>query len=393
LLEERAYWLAWSQIDRIGPILMKRMYQHFGSLAEAWGASETALQAVEGLGSKSVGSIPALRSQIDPEALLVAHLRQNPQFWTPSDREYPRLLWEIPSPPPLLYYKGTVNALENEGKISAIAIVGTREPTEHGQRWTKRLAQLLSQRGFTIVSGMAAGIDGIAHQSALQAGGRTLAVLGTGIDQIYPPNHRTLYDNIQQQGLILSEYPAGTLPNRVNFPARNRIIAGLTRATLVLEAPEKSGSLITARYANEFGRDVYTLPNSPDVPQAQGCLRLLTQGATIILDCDELLEQLGAIPQLDLAKSDHSQQLSLLDAISSPIAPNIAPSLSPPPPDLSPEWAAILQVITFDPTPFDTIVQATGQSTGEISSILLQLELQGLVAQLPGMRYQRTHAH
>jgi DNA processing protein len=365
------------------------MYQHFGSLAEAWGASETALQAVEGLGSKSVGSIPALRSQIDPEALLAAHLRQNPQFWTPSDREYPRLLREIPSPPPLLYYKGRVHTLENEGKISAIAIVGTRYPTEHGQRWTKRLAQLLSQRGFTIVSGMAAGIDGIAHQSALQAGGRTLAVLGTGIDQIYPPNHRTLYDNIQQQGLILSEYPAGTLPNRVNFPARNRIIAGLTRATLVLEAPEKSGSLITARYANEFGRDVYTLPNSPDVSQAKGCLRLLTEGATIILDCDELLEQLGTIPQLDPTKSDHSQQLSLFGAIS----PSITPSLAPPSPDLSPEWAAILQVITFDPTPFDTIVQATGQSTGEISSILLQLELQGLVAQLPGMRYQRTHAH
>jgi DNA processing protein len=389
LLEERAYWLAWSQIDRIGPTLMKRMYQHFGSLAEAWRASETALRAVEGLGSKSVGSIPALRSQIDPEALLSAHLRQNPQFWTPSDRDYPRLLWEIPSPPPLLYYKGTVNALENEGKIFAIAIVGTRYPTEHGQRWTKRLAQVLSQRGFTIVSGMAAGIDGIAHQSALQAGGRTLAVLGTGIDQIYPPNHRTLYDNIQQQGLILSEYPAGTLPNRVNFPARNRIIAGLTRATLVLEAPEKSGSLITARYANEFGRDVYTLPNSPDVSQAKGCLRLLTQGATIILDGDELLEQLGAIPQLDPAKSDYSQQLSLLDAIS----PSITPSLAPLPPDLSPEWTAILQVISFDPTPFDTIVQATGLSTGEISSILLQLELQGLVAQLPGMRYQRTHAH
>lgn len=376
--EERAYWLAWSQIERIGPTLLKRLYQHFGSLSAAWEAPEGALVEVEGLGDKSVGSIPYLRSQIDPERLLAEHLRANPQFWTPSDPDYPRLLWEIPSPPPLLYYQGKVDRLENEGKIFAIAIVGTRYPTDHGQRWTQRLAQALSQRGFTIVSGMAAGIDAVAHQAALRAGGRTLAVLGTGIDHIYPPNHRTLYENIQQQGLLLSEYPAGTLPNRVNFPARNRIIAGLTRATLVLEAPEKSGALITARYANDFNRDVYTLPNSPDIPQAKGCLRLLTQGATPILDSEELLEQLGAIPQLDVANTDHSQQLSLLDV------------LSPPPPDLAPEWTAILQVLSLDPLPFDSIVQATGQGTGEVSSVLLQLELQGLVTQLPGLRYQRN---
>lgn len=375
--EERAYWLAWSQIDRVGPTLIKRLYQHFGSLSEAWIASPTALVEVEGFGDKSVGAIPALRSQIDPEALLADHLCSNPQFWTPSDPEYPRLLWEIPSPPPLLYYQGKVNLLENEGKIFAIALVGTRNPTDHGQRWTHRLAQTLSQHGFTLVSGMAAGIDAIAHQSALRAGGRTLAVLGTGIDQIYPPNHRALYHQIQQQGLLLSEYPAGTLPNRVNFPARNRIIAGLTRATLVLEAPEKSGSLITARYANEFGRDVYTLPNSPDILQAKGCLRLLTQGATLILDSEELLEQLGAIPQLDPPTTDSPQQLSLLDAMPAP------------PPDLAPEWAAILHLLSLEPSSFDKIVQASGQPAGEVSSVLLQLELQGLVSQLPGMRYQR----
>lgn len=369
--EERAYWLAWLQIDRIGPTLLKRLYLHFGSLAIAWQAAPYELGAVEGLGDKSIETIIAQRSRLDPERLLAEHLAQNPQFWTPSDPDYPRLLWEIPSPPPLLYYRGVVDKSENQGNPVAIAIVGTRYPTAHGKKWTQRLAQTLAQRGFSIVSGMAAGIDGIAHQACLDAGGRTLAVLGTGTDLIYPPSHHSLYESIQQQGLVLSEYPVGTPPDRSHFPARNRIIAGLARATLVLEAPEKSGSLITARYANEFGRDVYTLPNSPDVSQSRGSLRLLSQGATPIIDLEELLEQLGAIPKLDVPR-----QLSLLDR--------------PPAPDLPPTWQPIWAAIACEPLPFDAIVQATGQAAGEVSGVLLQLELEGLICQLPGMRYQRT---
>jgi DNA processing protein len=276
----------------------------------------------------------------------------------------------------LLYYRGIVNSAENQGNPVAIAIVGTRYPTAHCKKWTQRIAQTLAQQGFTIVSGMAAGIDGIAHQACLGAGGRTVAVLGTGLDQIYPPNHRSLYEQIQQQGLILSEYPQGTPPDRSHFPARNRIIAGLARATLVLEAPEKSGSLITVRYANEFGRDVYTLPNSPDIEQSRGCLRLLQQGATPILTLDELLEQLGAIPQLD-PQLDPPHQLSLLD------------SPTPALPQFPKEWQPIWQVISHEPLPFDAIIQATGQMAGDVSGILLQMELAGLICQLPGMRYQK----
>jgi DNA processing protein len=372
-LLENAYWFAWSQISGIGPILLKRIQQHFGSLEEAWTASSRSLAEVEGLGARSVNVIVETRSRLDPEDLLERHLQQNPHFWTPADSDYPRLLLETPSPSPLLYYRGKIDLRENQGITPIIGIVGTRSPTEHGRRWTRRISTALAKHGFVVVSGMAAGIDTEAHRACLEAGGRTLAVLGTGVDIVYPPSNRKLYEQIQQQGLILSEYPAGTQPNKSNFPPRNRIIAGLARAVLIMEAPEKSGALITARYANEFCRDVYTLPNSPDVEQARGCLRLIHHGAEIIVREDELLEMLGAIPKLDTGV-----QLSLFESTQVKSTP-----------ELSPQLAKVLDAIASQPTPFDLIVQATGFSAGELLGFLLELELLGLVSQLPGMRYQR----
>jgi DNA processing protein len=372
--EDRYYWLAWSQINGVGPVLLKRIQQHFETLENAWKASERALLQVNGLGSKLITNILTQRSQLNPQLLLEEHSRQNPHFWTPADADYPRLLWEIPSPPPVLYYRGQVKMSENQGQIPGIAIVGTRFPTEHGKRWTKKISMGLAKSDFTVISGLAAGIDGQAHRSCLEAGGRTIAVLGTGLDLVYPPQHRQLFEEIAEKGLILSEYPVGTKPDRGNFPARNRIIAGLSRAILVMEAPEKSGSLITARYANEFCRDVYTLPNSPDVAEAKGCLTLIHNGAEVILSEETLLETLGAIPKLDIAPV-----LSLLESLQS------VESL----PDLDPIPLKILQAVPRSPTPFDTIIQNTGLSTGEVSAGLLQLELMGLVSQIPGMRYQR----
>lgn len=279
LIEERAYWLAWSQVPGVGPVLLKRVQQHFGMLAEAWTAPTRAIAEIDGFGSRLVDAVSETRSRLNPEQFFEQHLQKNPHFWTPADPDYPRLLLEIPSPPPVLYYRGKVELSENQGFTPLIGIVGTRSPTNHGRRWTHNISTALAQHGFTVISGMAAGIDGEAHRACLDAGGRTLAVLGTGVDIIYPSSHQKLYEQIQQQGLILSEYPTGTKPDRGNFPPRNRIIAGLSRAVLVMEAPEKSGSLITAKYATEFDRDVYSLPNSPDVEQAKGCLRLIHRGA------------------------------------------------------------------------------------------------------------------
>jgi DNA processing protein len=373
LVEERAYWLAWSQVDRVGPVLLRRLQQHFGSLADAWKANAAQLRQVEGFGYQIVSAVTAARSQINPEQFLEQHSVKNPYFWTLADADYPRLLLEIPSPPPVLYYRGLVQPQENQGIMPMVGIVGTREPSEYGKRWTRKITVALARHGFTVVSGMAAGIDTEAHRGCLEAGGRTLAVLGTGVDLIYPPRNKPLYEQIQQQGLLLSEYPAGTQPNRAHFPQRNRIIAGLSRAVLVMEAPSKSGALITAHYANDFCRDVYALPGSLDNHQSLGCLGLLSRGAHVILNEGHLLEMLGAIPKLD-------------QAVQLPLFAQAQPT---PVPQLEPELAKVLQALAPEPTAFDLIVQQAGLAVGSVSSALLQLELLGLVSQLPGMRYQR----
>lgn len=360
---ERAYWLAWSQIRGIGSVLTKRLYQSFGSMSEAWQASASALQEVEGIGGQTLEAIRQAQGEVEPLSLLAVHEHRNLNFWTPSDREYPQLLWEIPDPPPILYYQGHLTTWNER---NTIAIVGTRSATPYGKRWTKKLVSALASHGFTIISGMAEGIDGEAHRACLEVGGQTLAVMGTGVDRFYPPKHKSLYEQILASGLVLSEYPQGTPPDKKHFPARNRIIAGLSRVTLVMEAPERSGALITAYQANEYGRDVYTLPNSLEVNEARGCLNLLGKGAQAILGVDELLEALGTLPNLDTP------------------TPTIAIT------DLPPMQQTILQAIGFgDPVGLDWIVEQTKIPSGEVLGTLTQLELIGAIAIYPGMRYQR----
>ena len=382
MAEERAYWLAWSQIHGVGPILLQRLHQHFNTLAAAWTAKAADLEQVEGFGKQTVETVLQERSQLEPEQFIEKHLIENPYFWTPADKDYPRLLLEIPNPPPVLYYRGKVDLKENQGITPTVAIVGTRSPSEYGKRWTRKISTALAKSGFTVVSGLAAGIDTEAHTSCLEAGGRTLAVFGTGVDIVYPKPNERLRDRVLQQGLAISEYPAGTQPNRTNFPRRNRIIAGLSRATIVIEAPQKSGALITAYQANDFCRDVYVLTARLDDDRSFGCLELLNKGAHPILPNSDrllseerLLEMLGSIPKLDTA-----EQLSLFPE---------HPILEKKTPPLEPELAKVLSAIDSGPISLDLIVEAAGLEPGTVSGILLQLELLGLVSQLPGMRYQR----
>ena len=365
MAQEQAYWLAWSQMKGIGAVSLKKIHQHFGSLQTAWSAPAIAFAEIEGIGGKAAVAIGQSRPKNLPAELITAHRQQNPQFWTPDEKLYPRLLTEIPSPPPLLYYRGKVEPTENLGSKPMVGIVGTRNPSEYGKRWTKKLTQALVSHGFGIVSGMAAGIDAIAHHTCLSNKGRTIAVLGTGVDQIYPASNRNLYQQLSESGLIISEYPAQTQPERGHFPARNRIIAGLSRAVLVIEAPKRSGALITARYANDFGRDVYVLPGSLDNTRALGCLGLLNSGAHVILGIEHLLEMLGTMPRLDLL-----------------------PNASKPKPNLEPELARIYELINQESIAVDTIAEQTGLSIGDILAALSQLEMLDLVVQLPGMRYQ-----
>ncbi|MDY7024452.1 MAG: DNA-processing protein DprA, partial [Cyanobacteriota bacterium] len=186
MLEERDYWVCWSQLSGIGPIALQRLYQHFGTLSAAWTASSQELREVAGFGRQTTAKVAEQRSQFDCVKFIKTHQEKNPHFWTPADPDYPRLLLEIPTPPPVLYYRGQIEPTENQGIKPCIGIVGTREPSEYGRRWTRKISTILVKSGFTVVSGMAAGIDTEAHSSCLDAGGRTLAIFGTGVDIIYP---------------------------------------------------------------------------------------------------------------------------------------------------------------------------------------------------------------
>lgn len=382
-MSAQVFWLAWAQISGVGAVLMQRMEAEFGSLAAAWQADRTALQQVAGIGAVIAESIDQQRRQIEPRSFWERHLQSNPEFWTLADADYPSWLREIADPPPVLYYRGKVDLLENQGVTPAIAIVGTRHPSTYGRRWTCRIASHLTQAGMTIVSGLAEGIDTEAHQSCLAAEGRTIAVLGTGVDQVYPASNRLLSRQIVRQGLLLSEYPAGTKPDRSHFPRRNRVIAGLSRATLVMEAPKKSGSLITARLANDYGREVYALPGSLDNPRSQGCLQLLDQGAQMILGETELLERLESLLHLSSGTLAANGQLALDMPIAEPAAPDI------PKEPLEPDLEQVFQAVPLEPIAVDSIVQQSALATGTVLSALAQLEMMGLVSQLPGMRYQR----
>lgn len=369
---ERAYWLAWSQISGVGAVLLGRIKAHFGNLSAAWTAPPDELAEVEGIGLFTASSIGAERLKLNPVDLLETHEKRNPHFVTPADADYPKILLEIPDAPPVLYYRGQSSLLRTFDRCSAIAIVGTRYPSDYGRRWTRKLSATLAQNGFSVISGLADGIDAEAHRSCIEAGGTTIAVLGTGVDVVYPWTNRKLYEQLLETGLALSEYPAGTQPDRTHFPRRNRIVAGLSRAVLVVEAPTRSGALITANLANDYGRDVFALPGSLDNEKAKGCLTLISKGAQIVLGEAELLEMLGTIPTLDQAQT---VQLPLLD--------------------LSQELAQVLQTIqqiagrsNHPAIPLDLIIQQSEMPTATVTGSLLQLEMLGLVVQVPGMRYQ-----
>jgi DNA processing protein len=375
-MQERAAWVAWAQIPGIGPVALQRLQQKFGSLAIAWQASPDRLQGVNGIGTTVLKAIATHRRTLDPDTFLQTHTQKNPHFWTPADPQYPRLLKEIPDPPAVLYFRGNTKLLDPEGRIPAVAIVGTRDPSDYAKRWTRKLAGVLAQNDITVVSGMAEGIDTQAHLGCLEKNGNTIAALGTGTDIAYPPRNQTLHQQISERGLILSEYPAGTQPNRAHFPRRNRIIAALGRATLVMEAPQRSGALITAYMANDYGRDVYVLPATLDNPRATGCLGLMTKGAQLILGEGHLLELLGTIPALDRPQT----------TAASMYMPNLSP-------ELSAIFSALQELCQISGQPavsFDQLIQGCQQPASAVSSALLQLELLGLVAQLPGMKYALT---
>ena len=284
-----------------------------------------------------------------------------------DDEGYPPLLREISDPPMLLFIHGDPELLSTP----QLAIVGSRNPSAGGSNTCREFARYLANHGFTITSGLATGIDGAAHEGALEKG-RTVAVMGTGLDRVYPARHRELAHRIADRGALISEFPLSTKPHPGNFPRRNRVISGLSLGTLVVEAAVKSGSLVTARLAMEQGREVLAIPGSIHNPLARGCHRLIREGAKLVETADDIVEELSAL-------------LGLL-----PELPSSSTTESPDTGQLDSDYQALLQALGYDPQPIDTLIQRSGLTAEAVSSMLLLLELDGVVVSAPGGRYYRA---
>lgn len=346
-----ASWLALSQIPGLGNEGLRRLLQTFGS-------PEAVLQSSISSLSKYVkpAVASAIAQDIDESVLTsVTAWLDDPlnHILTIADAEYPQHLLNTADPPLLLYAKGRIDLLN----VRALAIVGSRNASAQGLRNAEAFAKSVSDAGLCIVSGMAHGIDAAAHLGGLQGIGSSIAVVGTGLDKVYPAANRELAHRLAHNGLILSEFPLGTPPLAANFPRRNRIISGLSLGCLVVEASLQSGSLITARMALEQGREVFAIPGSIHSPQSKGCHALIKQGAKLVENAQDILEELGY----------HSETTAVC----------------------TPEGHALFEHLGFDPLDVESLAQRSGLTMGELSAILLQLELDGLVATLPGGLYQR----
>ena len=355
--DEKAYWVAFNHIRGVGSARVQRMLKAFGDLRSAWEAPRSGLCAA-GLDDRTTEAILSARSRLDPESLLdrCAQSGIRPLVW--EDAEYPLCLKELPAPPPVLYLKGN---LREADAISA-AVVGTRKMTAYGREVTRIFASALAASGITVVSGMARGIDAEAHNAALERHGRTLAVFGCGVDVVYPPEHARLARRIAESGALLSDYPPGTPPDAANFPPRNRIIAGLSIVTLVVEAGEESGALLTASYAADYGREVFAIPGSVLSESSRGCNRLIASGAHPATSPEEFLSA------LDIQRIGPSIQMRM--AI----------------PD-SPVEAKILNALSSEPMHIDRLKAKVGLPVEEISGTLAMMELKGMVRPVGGMQF------
>jgi DNA processing protein len=351
---ELAAWIKLSLVPGLGGQSLRRLLTAFGLpqqvLAAGVGAlarvvsAETAARILSDLDSSAVDAVLEWAAA-DGHAVL-----------TLADGDYPQPLLETPDPPALLYLHGRRELLARPG----LAVVGSRNATPQGISNAEQFARAFSAAGLTIVSGLALGIDAAAHRGALEGTGSTIAVLGTGADIFYPQRNRTLGERIAREGLIVSEFPLGTPPHGSNFPRRNRVISGLTRGCLVVEAALASGSLITARLAAEQGREVFAIPGSIHSPHAKGCHALIKQGAKLVESAQDLLQELGM------------------------------KGFAAPPAAADPAVTGLLVHLGYDPCDIDTLCARSGLTAAAASAMLLQLELDGTVAGLPGGLYQRT---
>ncbi len=359
--EERSFCLGFSNFPGIGPIKFEKLIKHFGSAKSSWNGSVDELKLV--LGKSLTGKFESFRKEFDIELYLKKLDKQRIKFVCLNEKEYPPLLKKIPNPPIVLFVKGNSKILRSlppeagrQNDNRAIAIVGTRHITSYGREITEMFARELSNAGLIIVSGMAYGVDGVAHKAVIDANGKTIAVLGNGVDLPYPRENQKLYEEIlDSDGLIVSEYPPGTPPSVGSFPARNRIVAGLSDGVLVTEGAQDSGSLITANFGLEFGRKVFAVPGPITSSLSAAPLRLIEKGAKLVITPDDVIKDLGIS---SFAKASRDKQ-------------NLK--------SLSSEEKKIIELIENESLQFDEIVRRLKLDSSKVGSLLSVMEIKGLI--------------
>ena len=366
--DDLAVWFRLRSVTGIGNLLFRRLIRRFETPEAIFAARDDDLLAVDGVSSRVVAALrrtPANRDTVRQELDRAAHL--GIRIVTQRDPVYPALLLEIPDPPPFVYVRGDLTRCR-----CPVAVVGSRQATPYGRKTTKRLCRDLADHAITVVSGMARGIDTAAHQGVLEAGGTTVAVLGSGLECIYPPENRKLFEHIAETGAVISEFPLGAEPEAHHFPKRNRIISGMSVGTVVVEATRRSGSLITARLAAEQNREVFAVPGSIESFKSIGTHSLIKNGAKLVSQVGDILEEIPA-----WARSE-----------TQPPVPTATASRSGGPP-LAEDEADVLDSLTAYPEHVDDLTRRLNMEPGHLISVLLALELRGLVRQDPGKRFSR----
>jgi DNA processing protein len=360
--EALAGWLRLLLTPGVGNDTARRLLAAFGLPSGVWSQSPSAWQTVTN--ARTARAMQSIPDTLEPAVdRLTAWLDESPdhQVVTLGDARYPGALLNTADPPLMLYLHGQHEVLDHPRKL---AIVGSRNPTPQGETNARQFARSLGEAGVCVVSGLALGVDGAAHAGVLEGGGTTIAVVGTGLDTVYPKRHDALASRIAKRGLLISEYPLGTPPLAANFPQRNRIIAGLSQGTLVVEAAVRSGSLITARFAAEQGREVFAIPGSIHAPQSRGCHALIRQGAKLVESAQDILE--------DLRITEPSGQCTESGRADAP-------------------EDDLLRAVGHDPVSFDALQARTGLDTATLQARLLELELDGDVGRMPGGLLQRIN--
>ncbi len=355
---EKKYWLGLKLISVLDSKILK-IIDYFGTAEEAWEAKKNDFLKIDGVSPKLIGEIIKKREDIDLDFWWQKYKSLEIDVVTFLDNDYPSLLKEIPNPPPVLFFKGDLLKSYSE----AIAIVGSRRATAYGRAFAEELALNLSRAGVTVISGVARGIDSAAHKGALAEKGNTIGVLGCGLDVVYPPENKLLYRAISEQGSLVSEYLIKTEPFKWNFPARNRIISGLAKGVVIVEASEKSGALITADFALEQGREVFAVPGNPKNSLSKGPHKLLKSGACLIENTDDIFEALG------LNYTSNSQKKCLTN--------------------LTEKELKVLNFISWDLKYIDEIIRELSLSSSETASLLTTLEIKGFIKQDTGKKYLR----